>query len=75
VFYGVSAVLLLVFGVLMTNFAMIPIRALFSGAKVTLTSNTAFEILSIDIADGDVGENIGPGGAQTPLPGSQAGPP
>ena len=37
VLYGIGAVVLLVFGVLVISFGMIYIRALFSGAKVTIT--------------------------------------
>jgi len=44
VLYGVGAVLLLVFAVIVLNFGMIYIRALFSGAKVTIMELIALHL-------------------------------
>ena len=44
VLYGIGAVVLLVVGILVINFGMIYIRALFSGAKVTFTELIALRL-------------------------------
>ncbi|MCI0534399.1 MAG: flotillin-like FloA family protein, partial [Verrucomicrobiales bacterium] len=44
VLYAIGAVLLLVFAIIVINFGMIYIRALFSGAKVTLTELIALRL-------------------------------
>lgn len=49
VLYGVAAVVLLVFGILVINFGMIYIRALFSGAKVTVTELIALRLRRIPL--------------------------
>ena len=50
VLYGVGAVVLLVAGILVINFGMIYIRALFSGAKVTVTELIALRLRGIPVA-------------------------
>jgi uncharacterized protein YqfA (UPF0365 family) len=50
VLYGVGAVILLVAGILVINFGMIYIRALFSGAKVTVTELIALRLRGIPVA-------------------------
>ncbi|HYV30342.1 MAG TPA: flotillin-like FloA family protein, partial [Candidatus Binatia bacterium] len=47
VLYGIGGVLLLVFVVIVLNFGMIYIRALFSGAKVTMTELIALRLRRI----------------------------
>ena len=47
--YGVGAVVLLVLGILLINFGMIYIRALFSGAKVTITELVALRLRRIPV--------------------------
>ncbi|MBC8094652.1 MAG: flotillin-like protein FloA [Akkermansiaceae bacterium] len=47
--YGVGALLLLVIGILVLNFGMIYIRALFSGAKVTFTELIALRLRSVPV--------------------------
>lgn len=57
VLYGVGAVVLLVFGVIVISFGMIYIRALFSGAKVTITELIALRLRRIPaglIVDGRI---------------------
>ncbi|HRY47611.1 MAG TPA: flotillin-like protein FloA [Candidatus Paceibacterota bacterium] len=49
VLYGVGAVVLLVFGILVINFGMIYIRALFSGAKATITELVALRLRSVPV--------------------------
>jgi uncharacterized protein YqfA (UPF0365 family) len=49
VLYGVAAVVLLAVGILVINFGMIYIRALFSGAKVTLTELIALRLRSVPV--------------------------
>ena len=49
VLYGVGAVVLLVVGILILNFGMIYIRALFSGAKVTITELIALRLRRIPL--------------------------
>ena len=49
ILYGVAAVVLLVLGVLVLNFGMIYIRALFSGAKVTITELVALRLRSVPV--------------------------
>ena len=49
VLYGVGALVLLVFGILVINFGMIYIRALFSGAKVTITELIALRLRRIPL--------------------------
>ena len=49
VFYAVGAVVLLVVGILVLNFGMIFIRALFSGAKVTFTELIALRLRSVPV--------------------------
>ena len=49
VLYGVGAVVLLVVGILVINFGMIYIRALFSGAKVTVTELIALRLRRIPL--------------------------
>jgi uncharacterized protein YqfA (UPF0365 family) len=49
VLYGVGALVLLVFGILILNFGMIYIRALFSGAKVTFTELIALRLRSVPV--------------------------
>ena len=46
---GVAAVLLLVFAIVVLNFGMIYIRALFSGAKVTITELIALRLRSVPV--------------------------
>lgn len=48
--YGLGALVLLVFAVLLLNFGMIYIRALFSGAKVTITELVALRLRRIPVA-------------------------
>jgi uncharacterized protein YqfA (UPF0365 family) len=48
--YGIVAVLLLVFAVIVINFGMIYIRALFSGAKITITELIALRPRRIPVA-------------------------
>jgi uncharacterized protein YqfA (UPF0365 family) len=47
--YGVGLVVLLVVGILVLNFGMIYIRALFSGAKVTFTELIALRLRSVPV--------------------------
>lgn len=47
--YGVGVVVLLVSGILVLNFGMIYIRALFSGAKVTFTELIALRLRSVPV--------------------------
>lgn len=57
VLYGVGAVVLLVFGIIALSFGMIYIRALFSGAKVTITELIALRLRRIPaglIVDGRI---------------------
>jgi uncharacterized protein YqfA (UPF0365 family) len=49
ILYGVAALVLLVLGVLVLNFGMIYIRALFSGAKVTITELIALRLRSVPV--------------------------
>jgi len=49
VLYGVGGVVLLVLGILIINFGMIYIRALFSGAKVTITELIALRLRRIPL--------------------------
>ena len=49
VFYAIGAVVLLVVGILLLNFGMIYIRALFSGAKVTFTELVALRLRSVPV--------------------------
>jgi uncharacterized protein YqfA (UPF0365 family) len=49
VLYGIGAVVLLVMGILVLNFGMIYIRALFSGAKVTITELVALRLRRIPL--------------------------
>ena len=49
VFYAVGALVLLVVGILVLNFGMIYIRALFSGAKVTFTELVALRLRSVPV--------------------------
>src|SRR5512141_1136379 len=49
VLYGIAGVVLLVFGILVINFGMIYIRALFSGAKVTITELIALRLRRIPV--------------------------
>jgi len=49
VFYAIGAVVLLVVGILLLNFGMIYIRALFSGAKVTFTELIALRLRSVPV--------------------------
>jgi uncharacterized protein YqfA (UPF0365 family) len=49
VLYGVGALVLLVLGILILNFGMIYIRALFSGAKVTFTELIALRLRSVPV--------------------------
>jgi uncharacterized protein YqfA (UPF0365 family) len=49
VLYGIGAVLLLVVAVMVINFGMIYIRALFSGAKVTLTELIALRLRRVPV--------------------------
>ena len=48
--YGVAGVVLLVAGTIIINFGMIYIRALFSGAKVTITELIALRLRRIPVA-------------------------
>ena len=50
VLLGIGGVVLLVFGVIVINFGMIYIRALFSGAKVTITELIALRLRGIPVA-------------------------
>jgi len=47
--YGVGAIVLLVVAILIINFGMIYIRALFSGAKVTFTELVALRLRSVPV--------------------------
>jgi len=47
--YGIGALVLLVAGILVINFGMIYIRALFSGAKVTFTELIALRLRSVPV--------------------------
>ncbi len=47
--YGVGAIVLLVVAILVINFGMIYIRALFSGAKVTFTELVALRLRSVPV--------------------------
>lgn len=49
VLYGIGAVVLLVFAILVLNFGMIYIRALFSGAKVTITELVALRLRGVPV--------------------------
>jgi uncharacterized protein YqfA (UPF0365 family) len=49
IFYGIGALVLLVAGILIINFGMIYIRALFSGAKVTFTELIALRLRSVPV--------------------------
>jgi uncharacterized protein YqfA (UPF0365 family) len=49
VLYGIGGVVLLVLGVLIINFGMIYIRALFSGAKVTITELIALRLRGVPV--------------------------
>ncbi len=49
VLYGAAALVLLVVGILVLNFGMIYIRALFSGAKVTFTELIALRLRSVPV--------------------------
>jgi len=49
VLYGIGAVVLLVFGILVITFGMIYIRALFSGAKVTITELIALRLRGVPV--------------------------
>lgn len=49
VLYAIGAVVLLVVGILVLNFGMIYIRALFSGAKVTFTELIALRLRSVPV--------------------------
>lgn len=49
ILYGVGALILLVAGILILNFGMIFIRALFSGAKVTFTELIALRLRSVPV--------------------------
>ena len=49
VLFGVGAVLLLVFAIIVLNFGMIYIRALFSGAKVTITELIALRLRRVPV--------------------------
>ncbi len=49
VLYGIGAIVLLVFGILVINFGMIYIRALFSGAKATITELVALRLRSVPV--------------------------
>jgi len=49
VLYGVGALVLLVVAILIINFGMIYIRALFSGAKVTFTELVALRLRSVPV--------------------------
>src|SRR6476659_4379801 len=49
VLYGLGAVLLLVFAAIVINFGMIYIRALFSGAKVTLTELISLRLRGVPV--------------------------
>ena len=49
VLYGFGALVLLVVGILILNFGMIYIRALFSGAKVTFTELIALRLRSVPV--------------------------
>ena len=49
ILYGVGALILLVAGILILNFGMIYIRALFSGAKVTFTELVALRLRSMPV--------------------------
>jgi uncharacterized protein YqfA (UPF0365 family) len=46
---GIGAVLLLVGAIILGNFAMVYIRALFSGAKVTITELIALRLRSVPV--------------------------
>ena len=48
--YGLAAVVVLVVGTIVINFGMIYIRALFSGAKVTITELIALRLRRIPVA-------------------------
>ena len=50
IIYGIGALVLLVAGILIINFGMIYIRALFSGAKVTVTELIALRLRGIPVA-------------------------
>lgn len=50
ILYGVVAVVLMVAGIIVINFGMIYIRALFSGAKVTITELIALRLRRIPVA-------------------------
>ena len=50
ILYGLVAVVLLVAGIIVINFGMIYIRALFSGAKVTITELIALRLRRIPVA-------------------------
>jgi uncharacterized protein YqfA (UPF0365 family) len=49
ILYGIGALILLVAGILILNFGMIYIRALFSGAKVTFTELIALRLRSVPV--------------------------
>lgn len=49
VLYGIGALVLLVFGILAINFGVIYIRALFSGAKVTITELIALRLRGVPV--------------------------
>jgi uncharacterized protein YqfA (UPF0365 family) len=49
ILYGIGALVLLVAGILIINFGMIYIRALFSGAKVTFTELIALRLRSVPV--------------------------
>jgi uncharacterized protein YqfA (UPF0365 family) len=49
VLYGLGALIVLVVGILLINFGMIYIRALFSGAKVTFTELVALRLRSVPV--------------------------
>ena len=47
--FGAAAVAVLVFALILINFGMIYIRALFSGAKVTITELIALRLRSVPV--------------------------
>jgi uncharacterized protein YqfA (UPF0365 family) len=49
ILYGIGGLILLVAGILILNFGMIYIRALFSGAKVTFTELVALRLRSVPV--------------------------
>jgi len=49
ILFGVGAIVVLVLGILVLNFGMIYIRALFSGAKVTFTELIALRLRSVPV--------------------------